>query len=119
MQPVELLKRSWLLKYRLAPQHPFPTPLDDCMATWNTVLKHAKALAINPQRIAIIGASAGGGLAASLTLRIRDIGGVQPIGQVLIYPMLDDRTTIRTDIDAKEHLVWNNLNPVEVIFPFD
>ena len=63
----------------------------------------------------ILGISSGAGvgvlcglaLAASLALRIRDQGGVQPVAQLLVYPMLDDRTTLRSDIADKEHLVWN------------
>lgn len=95
------------VSYRLAPQHPFPTPLDDCMATWTAVQQHAAELGIDPSKVAIGGASAGGGLAASLALRIRDEGGVQPVAQLLVYPMLDDRTTLRADIEEKQHLVWN------------
>ena len=100
------------LKYRLAPQHRFPAAIDDCMAAWQGIVAHAEELGIDPKRIVIGGASAGGGLAANLALRIRDEGGVQPVGQLLIYPMLDDRTTLRTDIGKKEHLVWNNLSNI-------
>jgi acetyl esterase/lipase len=92
------------LAYRLAPEHPFPAALDDCMATWQAVQEHADALGIDPHRVAI----GGGGLAASLALRIRDQGTVQPVAQLLSYPMIDDRTTLRTDVGEKEHLVWNH-----------
>lgn len=93
--------------YRLAPQHPFPAPLDDCMAAWEAAQAHAESLGIDPHRVAIGGASAGGGLAASLALRIRDWGDVQPVAQLLVYPMIDDRTTLRSDVAEKEHMVWN------------
>lgn len=95
-------------KYRLAPQHPFPTPLDDCLAAWKAVQNNpAEFFGIDPAQVAIGGTSAGGGLAASLAQRIRDDGGVQPVAQILVYPMLDDRTTTRSDVDLKEHMVWN------------
>ena len=96
------------VKYRLAPEHVYPAAIDDCYATWMTVQKQAQDLGLDPEKIVIGGASAGGGLAATLALRIRDEGGVQPVGQLLVYPMLDDRTTLRTDIDPKKHFVWNN-----------
>ena len=96
------------IRYRLAPKYPFPAAIDDCYAVWCAVQKHAPDMGIDPNRIAIGGASAGGGLAANLALRIRDDGGIQPAAQLLVYPMLDDRTTLRTDVGLKEHMVWNN-----------
>lgn len=79
--------------YRLAPEHPFPTPLEDCYSAFAWMLQHAAELQIDPARIAVGGASAGGGLAASLALLARERGGIQPAFQLLNYPMLDDRTT--------------------------
>jgi acetyl esterase/lipase len=75
--------------YRLAPEHPYPAPLDDCYAalTWLAALP-----AVDPARVAIGGASAGGGLAAALALLARDRGEVKPTLQLLAYPMLDDRS---------------------------
>jgi acetyl esterase/lipase len=75
--------------YRLAPEHPYPAPLEDCYAalTWLAALP-----AVDPARIAIGGASAGGGLAAALALLARDRGEITPTLQVLAYPMLDDRS---------------------------
>jgi len=96
------------IQYRLAPEHVYPAAIDDCFATWMVVQKYAKDLGLNPHKIAIGGASAGGGLAANLALRIRDAGGVQPVGQLLVYPMLDDRTALRSDVHPKGHFVWNN-----------
>lgn len=95
------------LTYRLAPQHPFPAPLDDCFASWQTVQRNPSEFGIDPVKVAIGGTSAGGGLCASLAQRIRDEGGTQPTAQVLVYPMLDDRTTMRSDIGMKDHYVWN------------
>ena len=75
--------------YRLAPEHPYPVPLEDCYAalTWLAALP-----AVDPARVAIGGASAGGGLAAALALLARDRGEVTPTLQLLAYPMLDDRS---------------------------
>jgi acetyl esterase/lipase len=94
--------------YRLAPKHPFPAALDDCLSVWQWMQSAAKSLAIDPARIAISGQSAGGGLAASLALRIRDAGGTQPAAQALMCPMLDDRTGARLELDAAGHFIWNN-----------
>jgi acetyl esterase/lipase len=75
--------------YRLAPEHPYPAPLEDCYSalTWLAGLP-----AVEPARVAIGGASAGGGLAAALALLARDRGDVTPVLQLLAYPMLDDRS---------------------------
>ncbi len=75
--------------YRLAPEHPYPAPLEDCYSalTWLAGLP-----AVDPARVAIGGASAGGGLAAALALLARDRGEITPTLQLLAYPMLDDRS---------------------------
>jgi len=82
--------------YRLAPQHPFPAALDDCMATLRWMCTNAAELGIDPRRIAVIGGSAGGGLAAAVAQRSYDEG-IALRSQVLMYPMIDDRTTLRSD----------------------
>jgi acetyl esterase/lipase len=91
--------------HRLAPEHPFPTPLHDChdALTWL-----ADRLDVDHDRIAIGGASAGGGLAAALALLARDRGEVRPVFQLLSYPMLDDRTTARSDLDDRHTRLWNH-----------
>ncbi|MET0662586.1 MAG: alpha/beta hydrolase [Ilumatobacteraceae bacterium] len=94
--------------YRLAPEHPFPAPLDDCFAGWTWVQERADGLGVDPHRIVVGGESAGGGLAATLVQRIHDTGGPQPAAQLLVYPMLDDRTAARTELDAVKHRLWNN-----------
>ncbi|BBY44722.1 alpha/beta hydrolase [Mycolicibacterium celeriflavum] len=90
--------------YRLAPEHAYPTPLEDCYSalTWLAALP-----SVDPGRIAIGGASAGGGLAASLALLARDRGEVAPAAQLLVYPMLDDRTVDRRGLDNPGHRLWN------------
>jgi acetyl esterase/lipase len=94
--------------YRLAPEHPFPAALDDAHAAWTWVHGAADALGVDPQRVAVGGASAGGGLAACLAQRLRDAGGPQPAAQLLVYPMLDDRTAARRELDGVGTFVWPN-----------
>ena len=78
--------------YRLAPEHPFPAPLEDCHIALEWLCRESSAQGIDPARIVIMGHSAGGGLAAALALWVRDRGQFQPAGLVMIYPMLDHRT---------------------------
>lgn len=76
--------------YRLAPEHPYPAALLDSFATLQWIHANASALNIDPSRIAIGGASAGGGLAAGLCLHNRDHGNLPVCFQLLLYPMLDN-----------------------------
>lgn len=93
--------------YRLAPDHPFPTPLEDCYAALMWLHAHAQDLGVDPNRIALGGESAGGGLAASLAQLAHERGEVRPIFQLLIYPMLDDTSALHTDVPNPEWLIWN------------
>jgi acetyl esterase/lipase len=81
------------VEYRLAPEHPHPAPVEDCYAGLKWMGEHTRELGLEPTRIALAGASAGGGLAAATALVARDRGGPALACQVLIYPMLDDRNT--------------------------
>lgn len=78
-------------EYRLAPEHPYPAASDDAYAGLLWVAAHAGELGHDPEGIVVAGASAGGGLAAATVLRARDGKGLKVAGQMLIYPMLDDR----------------------------
>jgi triacylglycerol lipase len=78
--------------YRLAPETPFPGGLEDCYAAWLWLRRQASDLRIDPTNIAVIGESAGGGLAAALAILGRDRGDPSFVVQMLSYPMLDDRT---------------------------
>jgi acetyl esterase len=79
------------VEYRLAPEDPYPAGLEDCFAALAWTAASATELGIDPTRIGVAGESAGGGLAAALSLLARDRGGPQPCFQCLIYPQLDDR----------------------------
>ena len=92
------------VEYRLAPEHPFPAAMDD----WAAALAWlADQPDVDSSRIAIGGGSAGGGLAAGLALRARDEMEVELAFQLLIYPMIDDRTARRTDLDDMPVKLWN------------
>jgi acetyl esterase/lipase len=79
------------VEYRLAPENPHPAPIEDVHTGLLWTAEHAGELGGDPERVVIAGASAGGGLTAALALLLRDRGGPRPIGQMLMYPMLDDR----------------------------
>jgi acetyl esterase/lipase len=84
------------VEYRLAPETPYPGPIEDCYAGLKWVYDHAGELGVDRARIGIGGPSAGGGLAAGLGLLARDRGEVPLIFQLLIYPMIDDRQITRS-----------------------
>lgn len=94
--------------YRRAPQHPFPAGLEDSYAALKWVASHSEQLHADAKCIAIGGASAGGGLAAALAQCAFDRQEVPPAFQLLIYPMLDDRTVLRADIDDSNNVAWNH-----------
>lgn len=75
--------------YRLAPEHPFPAAPDDCLAATRWAAAHAVELGADAARMILCGDSAGGNLAAVTALRLRDEGGPRPIGQALLYPVVD------------------------------
>ena len=91
--------------YRLAPEHPFPAGLDDASAALVWTHENAGRLGIDPARIAVGGASAGAGLAAALAQRSHDDGRVPVAFQLLVYPMLDDRTPVGQH-GRRPWLVW-------------
>ena len=91
--------------YRLAPEFPHPVPVRDCFAGLRWLADHATDLGVDPARIAVVGDSAGGGLAAGVALLARDRGGPELALQLLVYPMLDDRST-NPDPEIAPYLTW-------------
>jgi len=94
--------------YRCGPKHPFPAGLDDCHAALTWIASHAQELNIDANRIAVGGNSAGSGLAAALAQLAHDRQEIKLAFQLLIYPMLDDRTVLRTDIDDSSNITWHH-----------
>ena len=92
--------------YRLAPEHPFPAGLEDCYAALRWLHEMADELGIDAHRIAVGGDSAGGGLAAALGQLARDRGGPDICFQLLVYPMLDDRSVLRADHEGRGNFLW-------------
>jgi len=98
------------VQYRLAPETPFPGPLDDTRAALDWLVDNADALGVDPRRIAIGGQSAGGALAAGLVLRVRDEGGPPVVFQLLDIPVLDDRAQTASAQDYTDTLIWDRKN---------
>lgn len=92
--------------YRLAPEHPFPAGPEDCHAALCWTVENAAALNIDPDRVAIGGASAGGGMAAGVALMNRDRGGPSLTMQLLLYPMIDNLHDTPSGRFVN-HPVWN------------
>ncbi|EFQ82236.1 hydrolase, alpha/beta domain protein [Aeromicrobium marinum DSM 15272] len=92
--------------YRLAPEDPFPAGLDDTDTALQWLHSRAGELGVDPARIAVGGPSAGGGLAAALAQRALDED--LPVAfQLLVYPMLDDRTVLRSDHGGTGRVAWS------------
>ncbi|MCV7176556.1 alpha/beta hydrolase [Mycolicibacterium sphagni] len=95
-----------MVDYRVAPEFPDPTPVQDCYAALCWLAENAATLGVDPTRVAVAGDSAGGGLAAGVSLLARDRGGPALAAQLLIYPMLDDRTITPDPQLPAELLTW-------------
>jgi acetyl esterase/lipase len=96
-----------VVDYRVAPEHPDPTPVTDCYAALQWLADHAAELGVDPSRIGVAGDSAGGGLAAGVALLARDRRGPAIALQLLAYPMLDDRTVEPEPQLPPDVLVWS------------
>lgn len=95
------------VEYRLAPEFPYPTPLEDCYSSLLWFFGQADEFGLKPDRIAVGGASAGGGLAAGLALLARDRAEVSPCFQLLTFPMLDDRNETPSSFMIDDTRLWN------------
>ncbi|MGW6332983.1 alpha/beta hydrolase [Nocardia rhamnosiphila] len=94
--------------YRLSPEVVFPSALDDCSAAQSWLSEQAQEFGVDRDRIGVFGISAGGALAAGVALRSRD-GDLPPLAkQVLIYPMLDDRTSVAATTPDAPPGTWSH-----------
>ena len=93
--------RVCLPEYRLLPQHPWPAAFEDCRTAWQTLAEKAGS------PLLLYGESAGGALAAGLTQWLRDNGGPWPAGQLLVYPVLDDRPSLYASMTAWPKAAWS------------
>lgn len=94
--------------YRLAPKHAFPVGVEDCYAVLEWVLKNAEALDIDKNKIAVGGDSAGGALAAAVSLMARDRKNPCICFQMLIYPVTDARQTTQSIKNYTDTPMWNS-----------
>ncbi len=98
--------------YRLAPETPYPGPLEDCYAALNWMSSNSAQLKIDPARLAVFGQSAGGGLSAATALLARDRGGPAICFQYLGIPELDDRLQTPSMQRFVDTPMWNRPNAV-------
>ncbi len=94
-------------QYRLAPEHPAPTPVEDAYAGLVWLAANAPSLGVDPERILLVGTSAGGGLAAGVTLLARERRGPEVIAQMLLSPMLDDRDATASSRQYSQTGSWS------------
>lgn len=93
--------------YRHAPENKFPAAHDDAYAAYEWVLKNAGTFGGDPKRVAVAGESAGGNLAASVSLAARDKHAPMPLHQLLIYPITE------TDMNTESYIEWQNAKPLD------
>ena len=93
--------------YRLAPKHPFPILVEDCYSAYQWTILNADKLGIDKNKIGIGGDSAGGNLAASVTIMLKDRKQKLPVGAMLIYPVMDRRMKTESMKRYIDTPVWN------------
>lgn len=98
------------VEYRLAPENPYPAPLEDCYAVLKWLSSHAGEIDVDSSRIAIGGASAGGGLASGMAILARDRDEVKVVFQLLIYPMINDCNVAPAGDTLPDTLFWTRDN---------
>lgn len=98
--------RVFLPEYRLLPDYTAPYPFRDCLSAWQAICAKAGQLAVDPCRMLLYGESAGGALAAGLALWLRDHEKKQPKGQLLVYPVLDNRCSRYPSMVRYSQAAW-------------
>lgn len=93
--------------HRLAPENPYPAPIEDCYTALVWMRDSAEELGIDVDKIAVFGQSSGGGMVAALSLLARDRGGPKICLQLPLYPMLDHRNTTPSSYEVVDARIWN------------
>jgi acetyl esterase/lipase len=101
------------VEYRLAPEHPYPAPVEDCYAGLVWMAANAAGLGFDPGRLAVYGGSAGGGLTIATSMLARDRGGPAIRFQMPIYPMIDDRNETPSSHEITDVGVWDRAGNIE------
>lgn len=94
------------IEYRLAPEYPDPFPVEDCYAGLEWTVSHVDDFTADSTRLVVMGVSAGGGIAAGVVLMSRDRLGPVIAGQILDFPMLDDRNNYPSMHRFANAIVW-------------
>ena len=101
------------VEYRLAPENPHPAPAEDCYAGLRWMAGNAAGLGVDPARLGLYGASAGGGLVIAVALMARDRGGPALKFMMPIYPMLDDRNETASSQEITDVGIWDRAGNIE------
>jgi len=101
------------VEYRLAPEHPYPAPVEDCYAGLVWMARHASELRFDPDRLAVYGGSAGGGLTIATSMLARDRGFPALRFQMPIYPMIDDRNETPSSHEITDIGLWDRAGNIE------
>jgi acetyl esterase/lipase len=101
------------VEYRLAPEHPHPAPSEDCYAGLVWMARNAAELGFDPERLAVYGGSAGGGLTIAVVLLARDRGFPAIRFQMPIYPMIDDTNETPSSHEITDIGIWDRAANIE------
>ena len=101
------------VEYRLAPEHPYPAPVQDCYAGLVWMARNAGELRFDPDRLAVYGGSAGGGLTIAISMLARDRGFPALRFQMPIYPMIDDRNETPSSHEITDIGLWDRAGNIE------
>ncbi len=101
------------VEYRLAPEHPYPAPVEDCYAGLVWMARHASELRFDPDRLAVYRGSAGGGLTIATSMLARDRGFPALRFQMPIYPMIDDRNETPSSHEITDIGLWDRAGNIE------